>query len=306
MTSTINNANINIDINNKNKNSIKKKSKITNNISSNNGNNDNENENIYNLNYDNFIDEADENNDETDIDDETYTNNQDDLSSVNLIKKIDKKVQQLDRIWQELNRNSLNYNNLLYNFYQNLQNLNNSFELVSQKLNENEHLIAKLNTVSEIDSDKLSDELEKVKNFQLRISSYQPLIDDMCTQFTNINQELQSCGSLNENNLITDAQTTLNSKFDDLNLRWSNIQSQLQEKYLHMYSLIESSGADIFLKLSDSVQPPWQRSVSSNNKVPYYIKYELKAFIIFSNNFLSNSFIYLVTHLRSLLGITLK
>ncbi len=277
MTSTINNTNINTDINSKNKNSIKKKSKITNNISSNNGIIENENENFHNnnLNYDNFIDEADVNNDDSDIDDETYTNNQDDISSVNLIKKIDKKVQQLDRIWQELNRNSLNYNNLLYNFYQNLQNLNNSFELVSQKLNENEHLIAKLNIISEIDSDKLSEELEKVKNFQLRLSTYQPLIDDMCTQFTNINQELQSCGSLNEN-ALSDTQNILNSKFDDLNLRWSNIQSQLQEKYLHMYSLIESCGADIFLKLSDSVQPPWQRSISSNNKVPYYIKYDFK------------------------------
>jgi hypothetical protein len=277
VTSTINNTNINTDINSKNKNSIKKKSKITNNISSNNGIIENENENFHNnnLNYDNFIDEADVNNDDSDIDDETYTNNQDDISSVNLIKKIDKKVQQLDRIWQELNRNSLNYNNLLYNFYQNLQNLNNSFELVSQKLNENEHLIAKLNIISEIDSDKLSEELEKVKNFQLRLSTYQPLIDDMCTQFTNINQELQSCGSLNEN-ALSDTQNILNSKFDDLNLRWSNIQSQLQEKYLHMYSLIESCGADIFLKLSDSVQPPWQRSISSNNKVPYYIKYDFK------------------------------
>ncbi len=272
MTSTINNANINIDINNKNKNSIKKKSKITNNISS--SNEIIENENIYgnNLN-DNLYDEADENNDETDIEDETYSSNQDNISSVNLIKKIDKKVQHLDRIWQDLNRYSLNYNNFLYNFYQNLQNLNNSFELVSQKLNENEHLIAKLDIISEIDSDKLSNELEKVKNFQLRLSSYQSVIDDMCTQFTNIKQELESCGSLNENSLLSDAQNILNSKFDDLNLRWSNIQSQLQEKYLHMYSLIESCGADIFLKLSDSVQPPWQRSISSNNKVPYYIKY---------------------------------
>jgi len=122
-------------------------------------------------------------------------------------------------------------------------------------------------SVSEIESDKLAAELERVKNFQLRLSSQQTLIDDMCTRFNDINQDLKDFGSK-----PNAAASSFNAKFDDLNLRWSNVQSQLQEKYLHMYSLIESSGASIFLKLADSVQSPWQRGISTANKVPYYIK----------------------------------
>jgi hypothetical protein len=195
-----------------------------------------------------------------------------------LINKIDRKVQQLDRLWQELNRQSLNYNNTLINFYNNLQLLQKSFELVNQKLNQNEQLAGQINIVNHIESDKLADELEKVKTFQLKISSYQPLIDNMCTQYSNIFQELQHCDSIYIKNQERSsacgqsATNTITAKFDDLNLRWSNLQNQLQENYLHLYSLIESSGADIFLKLADGVQPPWQRAVSASNKIPYYIK----------------------------------
>jgi hypothetical protein len=190
-----------------------------------------------------------------------------------LINKIDRKVQSLDRLWQELNRQALNYNNTLMNFFQTLQQAHKSFELVNQKLNEKETLLATQfgNAIdsTNIQSDKLALELEKIKQFQLDLSLHQPLIDDMCTHYANINQELRQCESYNSKGL---SQHMFNTKYDDLNLRWSNLQSQLQEKYLHMYSLVESSGANIFLKLADSVQTPWQRGVSTTNKVPYYIK----------------------------------
>lgn len=202
-----------------------------------------------------------------------------------LVNKIDRKVQLLDHLWQELNRQSLNYNNTLINFFNNLQSLQKSFEIVNQKLNQNEQSIGKINISNQIESDKLAEELETVKNYQLKISSYQPFIDNMCNQYTNIIQELQHCGSCfirnqvnssddlqNNNKLQQQKQSNITTKFDDLNLRWSNLQNQLQENYLHLYSLIESSGADIFLKLADSVQSPWQRAVSANNKIPYYIK----------------------------------
>jgi hypothetical protein len=190
--------------------------------------------------------------------------------ATSLINKIDRKVQWLDRLWQDLNRQALTYDAMLANFYQNLLLLNKSFDLVANKINENENLVAKINVLgtSEFDAEKLAGELEKIKNLQLRLSSYQPLLDEMSTQHANVNQELLKCGSTFANK----ANTSMSTKFDDLNLRWSHLQNQLQEKYLHLYSLIESSGANIFLRLADSVQPPWQRGISSQNKVPYYIK----------------------------------
>jgi hypothetical protein len=199
--------------------------------------------------------------------------------ATHLVNKIDRKVQLLDRLWQELNRQSLNYSNMLLNFYKNLQLLSKSFDVVSQKLNENEQLANRIGgtSISEIEGDQLADELEKVKAFQLKISSYQPLIDNMCTHYASIMQDLHNSNSVFLKNMSAQnvrSEQRLNSigtKFDDLNLRWSNLQNQLQENYLHIYSLIESSGADIFLKLADSVQSPWQRGISAN-KMPYYIK----------------------------------
>jgi uncharacterized protein (DUF2344 family) len=188
-----------------------------------------------------------------------------------LVTKIDKKSQLLERLWQELNKQALIYNNILINFYQNVQQISKSFEIVNQKLNENEKLVAQISTSNEIESEKLAQELERIKNLQLLLSSYQPLIDDMSLQYTNIIQELQNC-SPNGKAMNTQSVILFRSKFDDLNLRWSNLQNQLQEKYLNMYSLVESSGANIFLKLAESVQSPWQRSISATNKVPYYMK----------------------------------
>jgi hypothetical protein len=232
------------------------------------------NESNYVCNGENEIDNCiqTDNNEEFDLNDEDNNNLLFDKQKLtpneiakHLVNKIDRKVQLLDRLWQELNRQSLNYTNILQNFYQNLQQIYKLFELVNQRLNENEQLLTTINSISEIQNDKLADELERVKNFQLKLSSYQPLIDEMCAKFENIKQELHNCGSTSVNSIF-------NSKFDDFNTRWSNLQKQLQEKYLHMYSLIESSGASIFLKLNDSVQSPWQRGISVTNKVPYYIK----------------------------------
>lgn len=184
-----------------------------------------------------------------------------------LVNKIDRKVQLLDRLWQELNRQALNYNNTLLRFHQNLQEVYKLFDTVGQSLNEHEVMASSLNvSVSGIESDKLADELDRVKNFQLKVSAQQPMIDEMCVKFAEIGQELRRCDSKCAVNV------GFNSKFDDLNLRWTNLQGELQEKYLHMYSLMESSGASIFLKLTDSVHAPWQRGISATNKVPYYIK----------------------------------
>jgi hypothetical protein len=97
------------------------------------------------------------------------------------------------------------------------------------------------------------------------MNSHQSLVDEMGAKFDEIGHVLRQCESKG-------AAPAFSAKFGDLSLRWANLQGHLQEKYLHVYSLIESSGASIFLKLAESVQPPWQRGISATNKVPYYIK----------------------------------
>lgn len=193
-----------------------------------------------------------------------------------LVSKIEKNVKILDKLWQELNRQSLNFTTLLLSLHQMLTQINKSFELINQKINEKEQIINRSfnGSIDEIEHDKLAEEFESVKNFQLHLSSLQPLIDEISSLYLKVNQLLEQCGnSLNLNRSSTQSEIIFKAKYDDLNQQWNIIQNKLQKKYLNLHSLIESSGANIFLKLvNESVQSPWQRSVSNSNKVPYYIK----------------------------------
>lgn len=199
-----------------------------------------------------------------------------------MVREIERNSKTLDEMWKELNRESTGFQNLLINFYKNLQLLNKSFEVVNKILVENEQLVSNITCLSrQIENgfvDKLSDELDKIKSFQLKLSSFQPIIDKMCSEYSNIHQELMSCKSnnikeSNEKDELNGINIEIQTNFDDLNLRWSNLQQQLQDCYLHLYSLAENSNENIYLKLYESVKPPWQRSISSSNKIPYFIKY---------------------------------
>ena len=157
------------------------------------------------------------------------------------------------------------------NLYQSFQQLNKIFDLINQKLNEHEHLISKLDDYNEEnkeklinENDKLAGNLDRIKSLQLLLFSYQSLIEDMSLKYRNLKDELVNISS----NVVS-----IDDKFNDLNKRWLTLNNLLQEKYNNLYNLIEISGADIFLKLSESVQTPWQRGVSQINKLPYYINH---------------------------------
>ncbi|CAF0734066.1 unnamed protein product [Brachionus calyciflorus] len=191
-----------------------------------------------------------------------------------ILKKINQKIKSLDLNWTDLNQNFSNYEQKIHSLYQTLTQLNKSFSNVAQKLDENETILDSLN--SSIDHNEISDEnqltenLEKVKMFQISINTMQSNIEEMNNHFSNLNQDLQFFDQTN--NLSLDLMQNIQNKYDDLNLRWSSLQQHIQEIYLHLYSLAETPESNIFFKLSGSVQPPWQRSISSN-KIPYYINH---------------------------------
>ena len=188
-----------------------------------------------------------------------------------IINKIEIKVKILRYLWKTLNKKSQEHNFYLKNLYQSFQQLNKIFDLINQKLNEHEHLISKLDDYNEEnkeklinENDKLAGNLDRIKSLQLLLFSYQSLIEDMSLKYRNLKDELVNISS----NVVS-----IDDKFNDLNKRWLTLNNLLQEKYNNLYNLIEISGADIFLKLSESVQTPWQRGVSQINKLPYYINH---------------------------------
>ncbi|RNA24521.1 isoform B isoform X1 [Brachionus plicatilis] len=185
-----------------------------------------------------------------------------------------KKVVYLEKKWLNLNKYFVNFEQKIYSFYQNLLLLNKSFINVNQKLEENESLVENLS--SNLDHDEISDEnqltenLEKVKIFQISVTSLQPIIEEMNKNFANLSQDIQYFSQTVDLNV--DSIHHIQNKYDDLNLRWTSLQQHIQEIFLNLYSLAETPESNIFFKLSASVQPPWQRSISKN-KIPYYINH---------------------------------
>ena len=192
-----------------------------------------------------------------------------------IMAKLSHKVTTLENLWVHLYQNFTNYELKLHSFYQNLILLNKSFVNVTQKLEENETVLENLNSTidhNEIsDENQLTDNLEKVKIFQISITSLQPIVEEMNQNFVNLSHDLEYFNEDQNNILNLELTHNLQTKYDDLNLRWSTLQQHIQEIYLHLYSLAETPESNIFFKLSSSVQPPWQRSISAN-KIPYYIK----------------------------------
>lgn len=184
-----------------------------------------------------------------------------------------KKVTHLENQWSNLSQDFANFEKKIHSFYQNLLLLNKSFINVNQKLEENESILesfsSNLDQNEILDENQLSENMEKVKIFQISVTSLQPIIEEMNKNFSNLSQDIEYFSQKIDLNL--DSIHHIQNKFDDLNLRWTSLQQHIQEIFLNLYSLAETPESNIFFKLSASVQSPWQRSVSKN-KIPYYIK----------------------------------
>lgn len=186
---------------------------------------------------------------------------------------MEKKVAYLEKKWQSLNKDFVNFEQKIHSFYQNLLLLNRSFINVNQKLEENETILEGLSSNLDhneiLDENQLTENLEKVKIFQISATALQPLIEDMNKNFSNLSLDIQYLSQTIDLNV--ESIHHIQNKYDDLNLRWTSLQQHIQEIFLNLYSMAETPESNIFFKLSASVQPPWQRSISKN-KIPYYIK----------------------------------
>lgn len=184
-----------------------------------------------------------------------------------------KKLTHLESQWFNLSQDFANFEKKIHSFYQNLLLLNKSFINVNQKLEENESILegfsSSLDKNEILDENELSENMEKIKIFQISVASLQPILEEMNKNFSNLSQDIQYFSQKIDLNL--DSIHHIQNKFDDLNLRWTSLQQHIQEIFLNLYSLAETPESNIFFKLSASVQSPWQRSVSKN-KIPYYIK----------------------------------
>lgn len=190
-----------------------------------------------------------------------------------IVNKVEKKLENLQNLWRKLNKNTTSFNERLIKIAHDIQLLNRTFDNLNLKLNESETQIIKLNVPENIDNEQLAEELDSIKCLQNKVASYQALVDDMSLKYNNFNHDINQL-VISKNNLI--ANSSIESKYQDLIRRWTHLTNLLQEKYTNLYNFIEITGANIFLKLNESVQQPWQRGILSHNKLPYYIKYVAK------------------------------
>jgi hypothetical protein len=200
-----------------------------------------------------------------------------------VVNKIQKKVRLLDFTWSVLNTKTNEYSQYLLNTHKTLFDLNKSYDTLCQAINESEQQISELNlstqVVHEVTSaektsvyvssiEKIIENLNKLKVIQINLNTNLSLIEDVKVKYEGLKAQCSTTTS-----------TDFDLKFTNLFKRWSNLISLLNDNYTKLCGMIDmySSGSGdsvggLYLQLNNSVQAPWQRAVSSANKVPYYIK----------------------------------
>jgi hypothetical protein len=210
-----------------------------------------------------------------------------------VIGKIQKKVKHLESTWSILNKNTAEFNQYLVNMHRALFDLNRPYDALCQVINDNERQINDLNQstiqtmvhgdgasrvtdtngTSPTSVEKIIDNLNKLKAIQISLNANMALIEDVKTKYENLKLQSGTGSKLSEFDL----------KYTTLFKRWSNLISQLNASYTRLCGLIDMysnegdsatiGSGSLYLQLTNSVQAPWQRAISSTNKTPYYINH---------------------------------
>ncbi|XP_055495940.1 LOW QUALITY PROTEIN: utrophin [Leucoraja erinacea] len=113
--------------------------------------------------------------------------------------------------------------------------------------------------------DSLQDHIDKITAFKEEIAP--------------MKQEVKTVNDLADQ--LSPPDVTLSPKssnqLEDLNMRWKLLQGAVEDRINQLQEAYRDFGPSSQHFLSTSVQLPWQRAVSHNNKVPYYINHQIQS-----------------------------
>ncbi|XP_060754595.1 dystrophin isoform X2 [Neoarius graeffei] len=179
----------------------------------------------------------------------------------NVERILRKEAEDVNKLWKNLGTAASDWHQQLELALERLMELQDTADQLEIKLQQAEIEKNSWDPVGELLGDSLSDQIDMVKGFQENIA---PIQDDV-NQVNKLASHFKMPGiQLSPDNL---------KRIDDLNMQWRLLQISVEEHLSQLIEVHRDLGSSSQHFLQDSVQSPFERSVSPNS-VPYYINHQ--------------------------------
>ncbi|XP_078260820.1 utrophin-like isoform X3 [Rhinoraja longicauda] len=182
-----------------------------------------------------------------------------------IAKVVRKQSTEVKANWEQLNVHASSWQKQVDKALEKLQQLQTAMDDLEAHVATAESARNDWQPVGDLLIDSLQDHIDKTTAFKEEIAP--------------MNQEVKTVNDLADQ--LSPPDVTLSPKssnqLDDLNIRWKLVQGAVEDRINQLQEAYRDFGPSSQHFLSTSVQLPWQRGVSHNNKVPYYINHQTQS-----------------------------
>ncbi|XP_067900301.1 utrophin-like isoform X3 [Heterodontus francisci] len=182
-----------------------------------------------------------------------------------IAKAVRKQSTDVKENWEQLNAHASNWQKQVEKALEKLQELQTAMDDLEAHVIIAESVRTDWQPVGDLLIDSLQDHIDITTAFKEEIAPVKQevkIVNDLASQLS----PLDVCLS-----------PKTSHQLDDLNMRWKLIQVAVEDRIKQLQEAYRDFGPSSQHFLSTSVQLPWQRAVSYNNKVPYYINHQTQS-----------------------------
>uniref|UniRef100_A0A4W3I6T2 Utrophin n=1 Tax=Callorhinchus milii TaxID=7868 RepID=A0A4W3I6T2_CALMI len=182
-----------------------------------------------------------------------------------IAKAVRKQSTEVKENWELLNTHASNWQKQVEKALEKLQELQGAMDDLEAHMTKAENARNDWEPVGDLLIDSLQDHIDKTTAFKEEIAPLKQevkIVNDLASQLSPLDVPLSPKTS---------------HQLDDLNMRWKLIQVNVEDRIKQLQEAHRDFGPSSQHFLSTSVQLPWQRAVSHNNKVPYYINHQIQS-----------------------------
>uniref|UniRef100_UPI00398E3E15 utrophin-like isoform X3 n=2 Tax=Pristiophorus japonicus TaxID=55135 RepID=UPI00398E3E15 len=179
-----------------------------------------------------------------------------------IAKAVRKQSTEVKENWEQLNTHANSWQKQVEKALEKLQELQTAMDDLDAHVITAESVRTDWQPVGDLLIDSLQDHIDKTTAFKEEIAPVKQevkIVNDLASQLSPLDVSLSPKTS---------------HQLDDLNMRWMLIQVAVEDRIKQLQEAYRDFGPSSQHFLSTSVQLPWQRAVSHNNKVPYYINHQ--------------------------------
>ncbi|XP_059842070.1 utrophin-like isoform X5 [Hypanus sabinus] len=182
-----------------------------------------------------------------------------------IAKAVRKQSTEVKENWEQLNIHANSWQKQVEKALEKLQELQKAMDDFEAHVVSAESIRNDWQPVGDLLIDSLQDHIDKTTAFKEEIVPMKQeikILNDLAGQLSPLDVTLSPKTS---------------HQLDDLNMRWKLIKVAVEDRIKQLQEAYRDFGPSSQHFLSTSVQLPWQRAVSHNNKVPYYINHQTQS-----------------------------